>query len=80
MVEGGVMYSCDIGGIMGWGGGITNIIFAVLFITLAIIIINRLLPQHKKNSDATDSIEILKRRLAAGEISLEEYEKLKKFI
>ena len=65
---------------MGWGGGITNIIFVVFFVIIAIIIINRLLPQHKKNSDATDSIEILKRRLASGEISLEEYEKLKKFI
>lgn len=74
------MYNCDIGGIMGWGGGLTNIIFAVLLITVAIIIINRLLPQHKKNADASDSMEILKRRLASGEISLEEYEKLKKFI
>lgn len=74
------MYRCDFGGIMGWGGGITNIIVAVLFLIVAIIIINRLLPQHKKNADATDSIDILKRRLAAGEISLEDYEKLKKFI
>ena len=65
---------------MGWGNGMTHLIFMILVVSLAAVFISRILPQQKKNMDSTDSLSILKRRLASGEISLEEYEKLKKSI
>lgn len=65
---------------MGWGNGMTQLIFMILVVSLAAVFISRILPQQKKNMDSTDSLSILKRRLASGEISLEEYEKLKKSI
>ena len=74
------MYGCGIENIMGWGNGMTQLIFMILVVSLAAVFISRILPQQKKNMDSTDSLSILKRRLASGEISLEEYEKLKKSI
>ena len=74
------MYGCGIENIMGWGNGMTHLIFMILVVSLAAVFISRMLPQQKRNMDSTDSLSILKRRLASGEISLEEYEKLKKSI
>lgn len=74
------MYGCGIENIMGWGNGMTHLIFMILIVSLAAVFISRMLPQQKRNMDSTDSLSILKRRLASGEISLEEYEKLKKSI
>ena len=65
---------------MGWGNGMTHLIFMILVVSLAAIFISRMLPQQKRNMDSADSLSILKRRLASGEISLEEYEKLKNAI
>ena len=74
------MYGCGIGSIMGWESGMTQLMFMILVVSLAAVFISRMLPLQKKNMDSTDSLSILKRRLASGEISLEEYEKLKKSI
>ena len=74
------MYGCDIGSVMGWGNGMTNLIFIILIVSLAVVFIGRSMPQQKSNMDTADSISILKKRLASGEITLEEYEKLKKAI
>jgi putative membrane protein len=74
------MYGCDIGSVMGWGRGMTHLMFMILIISLAAVFISRIMPQQKNNMDSTDSLSILKRRLASGEITLEEYEKLKKSI
>ena len=74
------MYGCDIGSVMGWGRGMTHLMFMIVVVSLAAIFISRVMPQRKNNMDSTDSLSILKRRLASGEISLEEYEKLKKSI
>ncbi|MEA4990901.1 hypothetical protein SDC9_12673 [bioreactor metagenome] len=74
------MYGCDIGSVMGWGNGMTHLIFMILIISLAVAFISRIFPSQRKNMDYTDSMAILKRRLASGEITLEEYEKLKKSI
>lgn len=49
------------------------ILVAALVVYVAIGLINR----KKCNFDRRDSLEILKRRLASGEITLEEYEKIK---
>lgn len=72
------MYWCDFGNIMGWGNGVSHMIFWILIIGFALMFISRWIPQQKRNSDAADSMDILKRRLASGEISFDEYEKLKK--
>ena len=74
------MYGCDIGNVMGWGNGMTHLIFMILVVSLAAVFISRMIPQQKKNMDSKDSLSILKSRLASGEITLEEYEKLKKSI
>ena len=74
------MYGCDIGSVMGWGSGMTHLIFMIVVVSMAAVFISRILPQQKNNMDSADSLSILKRRLASGEISLEEYEKLKKAI
>lgn len=74
------MYGCDIGSVMGWGNGMTHLIFMILIISLAVAFISRIFPSQRSNMDYTDSMAILKRRLASGEITLEEYEKLKKSI
>ena len=65
---------------MGWGNGMTHLIFMILVVSLAAVFISRMIPQQKKNMDSKDSLSILKSRLASGEITLEEYEKLKKSI
>ena len=74
------MYGCDIGSVMGWGSGMTHLIFMILIVSLAAVFISRIVPQQKRNMDSADSLSILKRRLASGEITLEEYEKLKNAI
>ncbi|MTJ91854.1 MAG: SHOCT domain-containing protein [Desulfovibrio sp.] len=74
------MYGCDIGSVMGWGNGMTHLIFMILIVSLAVVFISRIMSQQKKNMDSTDSLSILKRRLVSGEITLEEYEKLKNAI
>ncbi len=74
------MYGCDIGSVMGWGNGMTHLIFMILIVSLAAVFISRIIPQQKNNMDSADSLSILKKRLASGEISLEEYEKLKNAI
>lgn len=65
---------------MGWGNGMTHLIFMILIVSLAVVFISRIMSQQKKNMDSTDSLSILKRRLVSGEITLEEYEKLKNAI
>ena len=65
---------------MGWGRGMTHLMFMIVVVSLAAVFISRVIPQRKSNMDSSDSLSILKRRLASGEISLEEYEKLKKSI
>ncbi|WP_291331295.1 SHOCT domain-containing protein [Desulfovibrio sp.] len=58
----------------------THLIFMILIVSLAVVFISRIMSQQKKNMDSTDSLSILKRRLVSGEITLEEYEKLKNAI
>jgi len=65
---------------MGWGNGMTHLMFMILIVSLAAVFISRIIPQKKNNIDSVDSLSILKKRLASGEISLEEYEKLKNAI
>lgn len=55
---------------MGWGNGMTHLIIMILIISLAVAFISRMFPLQRKNMDYTDSMAILKRRLASGETVL----------
>ena len=52
----------------------------VIVLVLAVCLISRLLTRKRYNFDRRDSLNILKHRLASGEITQEEYEKLKNVI
>ena len=66
-------YGWGVGSIMGWfGGGITMIIFWVLFIALIVWIVHEVSGKHSHPS--SQALAILKERYARGEISKEEFE------
>lgn len=55
-------------------------LLAVTVLVLAIYCIFRFIGRKPCNFDRRDTLNILKRRLASGEITPEEYEKLKNVI
>ena len=77
------MHGCFYGNIfgpgygLGWGGWWIEIILTVLVIVGIAYLVFRIFSHQKNNFDRRDSLDILKRRLASGEISLDEFEKLK---
>ncbi|TFB25009.1 CcoQ/FixQ family Cbb3-type cytochrome c oxidase assembly chaperone [Filobacillus milosensis] len=79
------MMNGNNGGMGGMGGNIFgNFIFTFILIIIILLIIAVLVwmfkPSNKNNSDRfnnNESLDILKQRLARGEISEEEYERLK---
>ncbi len=52
----------------------------ITVLVLAVCLVSRLLSKKRCNFDRRDSLNILKHRLASGEITQEEYEKLKNVI
>lgn len=77
---------CGWGGwgpMMGWGGGMFSLfggffmlIFWILIIGSIVFLIRYLMSEAKKN-DNRDALSILKKRFAQGEISKEEYDRMK---
>ena len=65
----------------GWGFfGVIFVIIVIVGIVLLVVWLNRKLPD-KQNSNSDESpLNILKKRYALGEISKEDYEKMKKDI
>ncbi len=65
-------------------GGLTGLLVWGLVIAGIVFLVHRLMRQAPKNNtaraDRDDALEILKRRLAEGRISLEEYERMKAVI
>ncbi len=55
-------------------------LLAITALVLAVYFIFRLIGRKPCNFDRRDTLNILKRRLASGEITPEEYEKLKNVI
>lgn len=45
---------------MGWGNGMTHLIFMILIISLVVAFISKMFPLQRKNMDYTDSMAILK--------------------
>ena len=74
------MHTCNFMDYFGWGGGWTGMLIAVAVLALAIYFIYRLFSRKSCNFDRRDTLNILKHRLASGEITQEEYEKLKNVI
>ncbi len=74
------MFGCFSDGFMG-GGGWPGMLGMLLLLVLAGWLIYGLVNSRRQNhGDRRDSLEILKRRLASAEISLEEFENLKKVL
>lgn len=71
------MYGCSFGRAFGWGGWWIEGILCLLAVGVALYLVSRLFGSKTVNRDRNDSLEILKLRLAKGEISLEEYTTLK---
>jgi putative membrane protein len=71
------MHGCSFGRALGWGGWWIEGILCLLAVGAALYLLTRLLGSKSVNRDRRDSLEILKLRLAKGEISLEEYTTLK---
>ena len=66
-------------GMMGFGMGF-GFIFMLLFWGMIIWIIVTFINTSQSNKDESDSLTILKRRYASGEISKKEFENMKKEI
>lgn len=71
------MFGCNLYGFAHWGGWFSGVFFLAA-ITLIVWLLIRVRRNRPINTDRSDSLEILKIRLAKGEISLEEFNILKK--
>jgi putative membrane protein len=67
---------------MGFGpfGGLLSLFFVLLLIYLAVRTVRSFIPSPKASSDREDSLGILKNRLAKGEISQEEYHRMREIL
>lgn len=65
-------------GMMGGFGLLVNVIVVALIILGVVILIRALLRKDKNKLSSNQSLNILKERFAKGEITLEEYETIKK--
>lgn len=74
------MHTCNFLGYFGGGGGWIEILIAVTVLALVIYVACRLFNRKNCNFDRRDTLNILKQRLASGEITQEEYEKIKNVI
>ena len=65
----------------GWGFfGIFFLIIVIVGIVLLVVWLNRKLPDKQNSNSDESALNILKKRYALGEISKEDYEKMKKDI
>ncbi len=73
------MFGCSYGPFLGWHGWWG--VFAVMaVIAVAAYCIVRHGGAKRRTADCTDSLNILKRRLAEGEITVEEFTTLKQYL
>lgn len=73
-------YGRGYGMMDGWfGGGIFMLIFLVIFLVVGFFLVRMLIDHAKTNARPNENtaLEILKQRYARGEISHEEFEKMK---
>ena len=58
-------------------GILINVMMLVTIIYIFVLIIRSFLSKDKPNRDTSDSLELVKRKLALGEITEEEYHRMK---
>lgn len=61
-------------------GILINILVMALLAAAVVFIVRSFLPKSSSSRDAADSLEILKRKYALGEISEEEYARMKEIL
>jgi len=74
------MWNCDWGPPIfhsGIVGILINVMMLVTILYIVVLIIRSFLSKDKSNRDTSDSLEIVKRKLALGEITEEEYHRMK---
>lgn len=71
------MHGCLFGAPFGWGGWWINGVLGLAVLGVAAFLIARFAGRKGKDGDRRDSLEILKQRLAKGEITLEEFTNIK---
>lgn len=73
------MFGCSLSALWGWHGW-----WGMLAVTLIIAVAAYLFASHgnakRRRADSDDSLIILKRRLAAGEITTDEFNTLKQYL
>ena len=74
------MIGCAYGSIAHWGGGWFGMFALVIIVGVAAYAAARLLDSRGSKRDRRDSLDILKCRLASGEITVEEFETLKRYL
>lgn len=83
------MWNCNWGYPFGHGGwfmghGLFGMVFGILLflliLSLAITLVRSLIPKAVGNRDKKDSLEILREKFARGEISAEEYHRLRNIL
>lgn len=73
------MVGCSLAFLAGLHGGY-GILLLLVFIPMGIYVMTRMGDARKRNTDRRDSLNILQRRLAAGEITPEEFANLKQYL
>lgn len=73
------MFGCSFSALLGWHGW-----WSVFGVALVVAVVAYLLVNHgnakRRKADSNDSLSILKRRLAAGEITADEFNMLKQYL
>ena len=65
---------------LGPSGGILGLLLLLLIVYFAIKLVLSFLPRTNAGVDKNDSLEILKNRFAQGEISPEEYQRMRELL
>lgn len=73
------MLNCGGDGLTHWGGWLSTLILLVIA-SLGLWMFSKARKIREAGRDKDDSLQILKNRLARGEITLEEYASLKKVL
>lgn len=73
------MLGCSFSSVMSWSGG-QGLPGSILIMLLSGVLAFYCCTVFKRNNDRRESLEILKKRLATGNISEEEFVKLKQYL
>lgn len=76
------MWGCNWGGPFQYPfvGIFINILMLVTIVYIVVLTVRSFLSKDKNNMDAVDSLEIIKKKFVRGEISEEEYQRMKEIL